>query len=140
MLAAVGHPKGNKYHALSKQYCGVTYHSALEAGQAAELDLRVKAGELVRWERQNKIEMYVYGMKVATYFIDFVLYFPDGTREFLECKGLELPAWQLKWALFEALVAGWWRGEGHPDHAICRAMMDGQPVASCLGDRLRVVR
>lgn len=93
----------NKYHAKSTIYNGVKYHSKKEAAYAAELDLRQKAGEIERWERQVKISLDVNGFHIANYYIDFIVYYPDGTREYVEVKGFETEVWQLKWKLFEAL-------------------------------------
>lgn len=105
-------PKKNKYGVVIargftrrsyRRYNGILYHSALEAHYAAELDLRVRAGELRSWERQVPIELRVNGFLIGTYHIDFVLTYQDRTKEYLEVKGLELPEWRMKWALFEAL-------------------------------------
>lgn len=93
----------NKYGNTSSTYNGVQYHSKREAREAAELDLRVKAGEILRWERQVRISLDVNGYHICNYFIDFVLYYPDGRTEYLEVKGFETEVWRLKWKLFESL-------------------------------------
>ena len=96
----------NKYGNLSSMYDGVQYHSKREAREAAELDLRVKAGELVKWERQARISLDVNGYHICNYFVDFKLYYPDGVVEYLEVKGFETDVWKMKWKLFEALYSG----------------------------------
>jgi hypothetical protein len=81
------------------------YDSKLEAKTAQELDLRVKAenDNLESWERQVKISLDVNGDHICNYYIDFVATRADGIKEYIECKGLELPVWKLKWNLFLAL-------------------------------------
>lgn len=93
---------GNKYHAKSSIYNGVTYHSKLEAAYAEELDWRVKAKDIKSWERQVKIDLRVNGYHITNYYMDFVITHNDDSREWVECKGLEMELWKMKWALFEA--------------------------------------
>jgi hypothetical protein len=99
--------RGNKYGAKTSTYNGHTYHSILEANYAAELDIRVKAGELERWERQVRIPLIVNGQKVCDYTIDFVEYDKKGNVMYTEIKGFETPEWRLKWKLFDALHPDW---------------------------------
>ena len=95
--------KQNKYHAKSTEYNGVIYHSKKEAAYAQELDLRQKAGEIKKWERQVKIPLKVYGQHICNYYIDFVVYYPSGEVEYVEVKGFATQLWRLKWKLFEAI-------------------------------------
>lgn len=94
---------GNKYGAKSCIYEGIAYHSKKEAGYAAELDLRKKAGDITGWERQIKVSLAVNGYHITNYYVDFCLFHKDDSREFVEVKGFETAEWQLKWRLFEAL-------------------------------------
>ena len=96
---------GNKYHAKRQEYNGILYDSKLEAGYAAELDLRVKAGDIKRWERQVKISLDINGYHISNYYCDFLLFHNDGTKEYVECKGMELEPWKTKWKIFEALMS-----------------------------------
>jgi hypothetical protein len=82
-----------------KQPFGINY--------AAELDIRVKAGELERWERQVPIELRINDHKICTYTIDFVEYDTRGNIMYTEIKGFETPEWRLKWKLFDALHPEW---------------------------------
>lgn len=93
----------NKFGAIKQTYGGYSYHSRKEAQYAAELDLRVRAGDIKRWERQKKIELRVNGELICNYFIDFVIYHNDETKEYTEIKGFETDVWRLKWKLFEAI-------------------------------------
>lgn len=93
----------NKFNAKSSTYNGHTYHSAREAQYAFELDIRVRAGELREWKRQVPIDLYVNGMKICTYTIDFLEIDKNGGEVWTEVKGFETADWRLKWKLFEAL-------------------------------------
>ncbi len=94
---------GNKYGAKSCTYNGISYHSKKEAGFAGELDFRKKANDIVSWERQIKIPLYVNEFLIANYYVDFLVHHKDGRKEYVEVKGFETPEWQMKWRLFEAL-------------------------------------
>lgn len=92
----------NKYGAKSQTYNGISYHSKFEAAYAAALDLAVKAGEIKKWDRQVKLDLKVNGQHITNYYIDFIVYHLDGSREFVEVKGMELDLWKLKWRILEA--------------------------------------
>ena len=87
---------GNKYHSITNQYNGLTYHSKLEAAYAQELDIRVKAGDIKSWDRQVKLDLKVNGQHICNYYIDFIIHHNDGTKEFVEIKGFETEVWRLK--------------------------------------------
>lgn len=92
----------NKYHSKTTQVDGITYHSKLEAAYAEELNLRVMAKDIKSWERQVKLDLKVNGQHITNYYIDFVVLYNDGHREFVEVKGFETEVWQLKWRILEA--------------------------------------
>lgn len=77
--------------------------SKFEAGKAQELELLKKAKEIKDYQEQVKIPLEVNGYHICNYYIDFVIEHNNGDIEYLECKGLALPAWKIKWKLFEAL-------------------------------------
>ena len=87
-------------------YNGSVFDSQFEADYARELDLRVKAKDILKYERQVKIPLVVNGYLITNYYIDFILYHPGGTVEYVECKGYATKSWRLKWKLFEALYSG----------------------------------
>ena len=93
----------SKFYNIRRTYNGYSYQSKLEAKTAQELDFRLKAGELESWDRQVKIELVVNGEKICDYRIDFIATRIDGIKEYIECKGLEMLDWKLKWKLFNAL-------------------------------------
>lgn len=94
---------GNKYHAKSTQYNGITYHSKFEAAYAEALDLSLKKGDIDGWDRQVRLDLSVNGQHITNYYIDFIIFHNDGSREYVECKGFQTPEWLLKWRIFEAI-------------------------------------
>ena len=93
----------NKYGAKKTVYNGITYHSKFEAEYAQKLDWRVKAKDIKSWERQLKISLDVNETHICNYFIDFLIIHNNGKLEYVEIKGVETPAWKLKWKLFLAI-------------------------------------
>ena len=89
-------------NAKKSEYRGSIYDSKFEAQIAFDLDMMLKAGEIIKWERQVKIPLIVNGYLVENYYIDFIVY-RDGETEYIEAKGYPTPAWKIKWKLFEAL-------------------------------------
>jgi hypothetical protein len=88
--------------ARKSEFKGSIYDSNFEASYAKELDQRQKNGEIERWERQVKIPLEVNGFHICNYYIDFIVYYFDGTIEYVECKGWATEVWKLKWKIFEA--------------------------------------
>lgn len=105
--------KKNKYNAKKTWYEGVLYDSRKEAFYAAELDIRIKAGEVKSWERQYPIELESNGQKVGTYYIDFKVILADGSIEYHEVKGKGTPLWKLKWKMAKAHME-----KNEPDSAL----------------------
>jgi len=84
---------GNKYGAKKTEYNGFRYDSKFEASIAQELDLRVKAGEILDYDRQYRVEIPLYdqrGLHLHTirHKVDFRLHNPDGSFTLLEAKGV----------------------------------------------------
>jgi hypothetical protein len=92
-----------KYNAKSTWYNGYIYASKREAGYAAELDLRIKAKEVERWERQVKISLDIGDYHICNYYVDFKVYLTNGDIELVEVKGMETEVWRLKRKLLEAV-------------------------------------
>lgn len=93
----------SKYNNKTKTYNGRTYDSIREANHAEELDWRIKAGEIKEVIPQYKIDFMINGMKITRYYVDFKVVMADGSVQFHEVKGMELPLWLIKWRLLEAL-------------------------------------
>jgi|SRR6185436_4980874 len=91
----------NKYNAKKTEFNGITYDSKFEAGVAYDLDMRLKAGEIVNIQRQVPLELRIYGKLWKTWKIDFVATLADGSREFIEAKGMEDREFKLKRDFFE---------------------------------------
>lgn len=96
--------RGNKYHAVSVMYNGRQYHSKKEAAYAAELDLRLKAGDINAWFPQYKVELIVNKYHICDYYVDFQVFHKNGQVELVEVKGFETEVWRLKRKLLEATV------------------------------------
>lgn len=85
---------------------GVKYDSKFEAAQAHELTMLKKAGDIQDFESHVRLPLEVNGFHICDYYIDFVVHHNDGTKEFLETKGLKTPVWALKWKILEAMTDG----------------------------------
>jgi len=103
-----------KYNNSSQNYGGKWYHSKKEARYAEDLDWRVKSGELIKWERQVKLDLSINNQHITNYFIDFKEYHVGGDIIYVEVKGFETQEWRLKWKITEAL---WPNIEGVEEHA-----------------------
>lgn len=108
----------SKYRAKRTEYDGYTYDSKFEAGVAHTLDLRLRAGEILAWERQFKIECIPYnchGEPVPecglSHKVDFRIHNRDGSYTLLEAKGVETPDYRTRRRWLEKF----WLPE-HPDH------------------------
>lgn len=92
-----------KYNNKKKEYNGASYHSKLEASYAEMLDFRVKAGDVIKWDKQKKLSIDVNSFHICNYFIDFKVYLSDNSIEYVEVKGFETDTWRLKWRLTQSL-------------------------------------
>lgn len=97
----------NKYNAKKTSYNGRTYHSALEANYAQQLDFRKKAGEIKEIIPQYKIDIRINDQHITNYYMDFKVVLPDGTIEMHEVKGMETDLWRIKWRSAIALHPEW---------------------------------
>ena len=90
--------------AKNKLYNGIMYRSKLEAGYAQMLDIRVKANDIKSWRYEPPLRVYINGVNVFTYKIDFELIHNDDSVELVECKGFETSIWRLKFKILEAIL------------------------------------
>ncbi len=95
--------KRSKYRNKWTEYNGARYASRREARYAADLDLLVRAKEIVSWRRQIRVPLIVNERKITTYTLDFEIKHNNGELEYIEVKGYPTPEWLLKWKLFDAL-------------------------------------
>lgn len=96
--------KRNKYNNRSS-ICseGHWHHSNGEAQYCSELALRVRAGDIKSYEKQVKFELKVNGVKICSYYVDFVITHNDLSRQAIEYKGFETEVFKIKEKLFRAL-------------------------------------
>ena len=105
------YPKKNKYNAKSTNYGGYNYHSKKEAEYAMDLDWKIKANLVDRFERQCKLDLRVNDEHICNYFIDFKVFYKDGHIEYVEVKGFETDVWRLKWRITKATFDDMTKGE-----------------------------
>lgn len=88
-----------KYNNKKTPYNGFMYDSKFEASVARDLDLRIRAKEILSWENQFRIIMIAYNMQgvsvmIKKHKVDFRLRELDGTYTLLEAKGVETPEYK----------------------------------------------
>lgn len=108
--------KTSKHRAIKTVYKDKKYDSKFEAGQAAELDIRKRLGEILDWERQYHVRIPVYRKdgeitNFVNHKVDFRIHELDGSFTLLEAKGQELADWRWR----RDLLVNVWLHE-HPDH------------------------
>lgn len=96
--------KKAKYNNKTTMYNGRKYDSCKEANYARDLDWRIQAGEIKEVIPQYKIDLRVNGRHIANYYMDFKVILADGQVQYHEVKGMELPLWQMKWRILEAII------------------------------------
>ena len=96
--------KPSKYKAIRTTVDGVTFASKKEARRDAELRLLERAGEIFALERQPRFPLKVEGKLIATYVADW-RYLKRGahSQTVEDAKGMQTPAFKLKWKLAQAL-------------------------------------
>lgn len=96
--------KSNKYGAKKTVYDGYKYDSKFEAAVAEDLTLEKRAGNILDFDRQFRLDIYAYSqcgtrkMK-KSHKVDFRVHNLDGTFTLLEAKGFETREWReiVKW-------------------------------------------
>ena len=83
-------------------YNGDVYDSVAEVIFAKDLEIRRKAKDIKKWERQYKIDFILDGYLICSHYVDFLVHHRDGTKELVEIKGKELPVWKLKRRMLQA--------------------------------------
>jgi hypothetical protein len=103
--------KSNKYNAVTCHYNGFWYDSKFEAQYAMQLDMRLKAKDILSWERQYPVRIMFNGEKICTLWVDFRVKKLDGSYSLDETKGWETDVYKLKKRLLEIMWLPF-----HPDH------------------------
>lgn len=78
---------GNKFSAKKTEYGGITYDSKKEAWRARELDLLIRAKEVLEVEVQPVFDCIINGKKTFKYKADFKITWADGTITYEDVKG-----------------------------------------------------
>ena len=109
-------PYNSKYGAVRQTYNGINYDSKLEASRAYELDMMIKAKQIKGYDRQYKLELYVYnaaGDKIPfkSWKVDFRVHNLDDSYTLEEVKGMEMMDFKMKRDICEKV----WLPD-HPDH------------------------
>lgn len=107
-----------KYGNKRTEYNGRKFDSKFEAGIARDLEMMKRAGEILDYDCQFKIECIPYdkhgnplpALKV-THKVDFRRHNLDGTYTLIEAKGMEMSDWQRRRKWLEYI----WLPE-HLDH------------------------
>lgn len=89
-----------------RTYKGIVYDSGFEMAYAQNLDLKLKAGVVLNWDRQIRYDIVVNGCKIGFYKLDFLITLNDGSIEYVDCKStpkLVDPVYKLKKKLIEAI-------------------------------------
>jgi hypothetical protein len=98
-------PKRNKYKVAKPEdrtYDGILYASKFEMEYAQMLDAYKRSGLVEWWIRQHVFPLKVSGQHICNYIVDFVV-ISEGKKHYVEVKGMETPAYKLKYKLFKAL-------------------------------------
>jgi hypothetical protein len=82
---------------------GIRFASRKEAKKYKELSLMVKAGMLVRVDRQVRYPLIVNGDKICVYIADFITYDFEGNRKVIDIKGFLTPVYKIKKKLMKAI-------------------------------------
>jgi len=85
----------SKYKAKRTEYNGRTYDSKAEARWAMIYQNMLRTGQLKDIEYQPSIELLPKPNKIV-YKPDFLLTWPDESKEYIDVKGMILPAFRLK--------------------------------------------
>lgn len=94
----------SKYGAVPTVVDGVRFASKREARRDAELALLMRAHKIVEIERQPRFPLRVAGKLITTYVADWkYLIAGSGTYTVEDAKGVQTPAFKIKWKLAQAL-------------------------------------
>jgi hypothetical protein len=81
---------------------GHRHDSVGEAAYCNQLQLLLKAGEIIDIEYQKTFDLCIDGKKICGHRVDFLVTMPDGSKCVHEYKGFATQLWALKKKMFEA--------------------------------------
>jgi len=72
-----------------------------------DLKLQEKQGLIEAVDTQVKEELFAYGKSICNYYVDFLVYHNDGSKEYIEHKatGTITSTWRLKYKMLQAKYA-----------------------------------
>lgn len=82
---------------------GLKYDSGLEARVAADLNRQLACGEISDINSHYPIDIYIKGIKICRYYVDFRVVHNDETVEYIEVKGLWTDIARIKARLMETV-------------------------------------
>jgi len=94
--------KGNKFNAKKIKLDKKIFDSTSEGNYYSELKLQERGGLIQGFDIQVKESFYMNEVWICDYYVDFLVYHNDGSREFIEHKGMATDAWRLKWKMLQA--------------------------------------
>lgn len=92
-----GKKKPSKYHSKKTEVDGLIFDSKREADYYCQLKLLMKNGEVVGFCRQPRFPIGAGHEYVS----DFIVWWPDGTTEIIDVKGVETDVFKLKYDYFK---------------------------------------
>lgn len=98
----------SKYKNVKTVYNGQIFDSKLEARYCQELDMKLKAGIILNYERQVRFPLTVNDQLICTYIADFVVEYPTLTAfpriEVVDTKGVKTQIYRIKKKLLKAIT------------------------------------
>lgn len=94
---------GQKFNNTKREYGGRLYDSKLEVSYAESLDARLAAKQIVGWDRQRILRIFVNGRHAFDYKMDFIVETAPRCYELVETKGFPTQEWKLKWRVLECV-------------------------------------
>lgn len=92
----------NKYNAKQVKLDGYNFHSKSEGDYYYDLKMQKIGGLIKDFECQVKESLEAYGKHIFNYYVDFLVYHNNGTKEFIEHKGISTDLWKAKWKMLLA--------------------------------------
>lgn len=95
-----------KYGNVKVNYNGREYDSKKESQRAFELDMLLRAGEILEWQPQSKFDLKVNGQLICRYIADFRVVYKDHHVEYEDVKSdftRKLPVYRMKYKLMKAI-------------------------------------
>jgi hypothetical protein len=101
-------PKRTKYNNKRIRVDGILFDSKLEADYYLQLKIKLKAGLIRGFCRQPEfiLQEGFADRKPIVYKADFIIFYPDGTAEIIDTKGMETETFKLKKKLFQEKFPG----------------------------------